>query len=172
MKILINGEINEDSLVKKTGIFLSGLNFSPPHLSLVINGQYYSCSANSVKSNLSFRKIFNKLKRRKYLMIFCELNFPISLNKAKDNFQNYGILDGNKTCLGPVKKTIESELKLNIHADFIFELLPFLEAKNLVNNYFHYGLNDHIHDNYFQLQKYSKDEIISCIRELQFLDAK
>ncbi len=105
-------------------------------------------------------------------MIFCELNFPISLNKAKDIFQNYGILEENKTCLGPVKKTIESELKLNIHADFIFELLPFLEAKNLVNNYFHYGLNDHILDNYFQLHKYSKDEIISCIRDLQFLDAK
>ena len=172
MKILINSEINEDSLGKITGIFLSGLNFKPPHVSLIIDGRYYSCSASSVKSNLSFRKIFNKLKIRKYLMLLCELNLPLSLIKAENIFQNYGVLKENKTCLGPVKKTIESELDLNIQADFIFELLPFLEAKNIINNYSHYGLNEDIQDNYFYLSKYSKNEIISCIRDLQLLDVK
>ena len=172
MKIYIHSQINEDSLDKITGILLSGLNFKPPHLSLVIDGQYYSCSANSVKSNLSFKKIFNKLKRRKNLMLFCELNLPISLIEAENNFKNYGILKENKTCLGPVKKTIENELKLKFKANYIFELLPFLEAKNLINNYFHHGLNNEIKDNYFHLSKYSKEEIVSCIRELKLSNVK
>ena len=172
MKIHLNNEISEDSLDKITGILLSGLNFKPPHLSLVINGQYYSCSANSVKSNISFRRIYNSLKKRKYLMLFCELNLSISFIKARNIFQNYGVLKENNTCLGPIKKTIESELKSNIQADFIFELLPFLETKKLVNSYFHFGLKTETNDNYFHLPRYTKDEIISCIRDLQLSDVK
>jgi hypothetical protein len=82
-------------------------------------------------------------------------------------FESYGVLNENKTCLSPVKKTIEATLNKKITSDFVFELLPFLDQENLIKNYSHFGLDDEIVDDQFQLLEYSQTDIQSCIKILQ-----
>ena len=148
-------------------IVLSGSNFHPPHIGLAISGQYFSCSANKVKAGISFQKLFNNIKRKNFKIIIAELNFRPDYSLAKEVFESYGVLNENKTCLSPVKKTIEATLNKKITSDFVFELLPFLDQENLIKNYSHFGLDDEIVDDQFQLLEYSQTDIQSCIKILQ-----
>ncbi|MBL17809.1 MAG: hypothetical protein CL848_02895 [Crocinitomicaceae bacterium] len=172
MKIYVNKEISNHSIDNVTGIVLSGNNFIPPHLGLVISGNYFSCSANSVKTNVPFSRIFNKLKRRNHKLLIAELDIPISIQKSREIFNDYGVLCDDKTCLGPVKKTIEFHLNQNFKSNFIFELLPVLEEKRIIKSYLQFNLDAYISNNGFNLPTYTKEEVLDCIRELQILNVR
>jgi hypothetical protein len=172
MKILIKKEFNNQLSQNTNAIVLSGKNFVPPHIGLIISGQYFSCSANKVKTGLPFEKVFNNFKRSGYKLIIAELNFQPSKKLAIDIFKNHGLLINGKTCLYPVKNTIEKFLDKKFDADFVYEFLPTLEKNGFIKQYLHFGLNEQIQKNHFELIKYSKEEILNCIKELQFSNDK
>jgi hypothetical protein len=157
MIIPIEKRIDNQIAKVTNSIVLSGSNLYPPHIGLAISGQYFSCSANKVKTGISFQRVFNNIKRRNYKIIIAELNFIPDYLTAEQVFTNYGVLNHNKTCLIPVKKTIEICIDKKISSHFVYELLPILEQENLIKNYSHFGLDDKIVKNEIHLFRVFKE---------------
>ena len=166
MKIYLSEKIDESSIEKINAIVLSGSDLNPPHIGLIILGRYFSCSVSSVITDVPFLRIFKNLKRRNHKIIFAEINISFSVERIKGLFLNHGVLNNEKTCLYPVKKSIESSLNLKFNSEFIFELLPLIEKLNLIEKYSHFGLDSEISNNYFTLNEYTKLDILDHIKFL------
>ena len=172
MIINIQNKINTKSIKHLDGIVLSGSNFYPPHIGLLVKGKYYSCSAYAVKKAIPFNRAFKKFQIKNFKVLIAELHFSPSNFKADHFFTNHGVLEGSKTCLSPVKKTIEDYLSLSFDANFIYEFLPILEKLKLINVYSHHGLDEEITNEKYELKTYSKQDILSCIKDLQLSNVK
>ena len=172
MIINIQNTIDPKLIKQLDGIVLSGSNFYPPHIGLLISGKYFSCSARSVKKAISFDRVYKKFQIKNFKVIIAELNFSPSNFVANQLFTNHGVLEGPKTCLGPVKKTIENYLSLSFDANFIYEFLPILEKHQLINGYFQYGLDKQMIKGKYKLKNYSKQDVLSCIKDLQLSNVK
>ena len=172
MIINIQNPIDFKSINKINGIVLSGSNFYPPHIGLILNGKYFSCSAHSVKSAIPFNIVYKKFQIKNFKVVIAELNFSPSNFTAENLFTNHGVLEGSKTCLEPVKKTIEDYLNLSFDVNFIYEFLPILEKHKLITGYFQHGLDEEIINGKYELKTYSKQDILSCIKGLQLSNVK
>ena len=164
--------ISEASLDSLNAVVLSGRDFFPPHIGLVVSGQYFSCTAKGVKLGIPFPLMFQTFKRKKFKLVFAHLNVAIPQKNAVKEFTDYGKLEHGKTCLFPVKNTIENATAKTFKARFVFELLPLLKKEEILTHYSHYRLEESIVADSFILPTYSRKEIQTCINEIQLVDEK
>jgi len=164
--------ISEASFDSLNAIVLSGRDFFPPHIGLVVSGQYFSCTAKGVKLGIPFPLMFQTFKRKKFKLIFAHLNVTILQENVVKEFTDYGKLERGKTCLFPVKNTIEHATAKTFKAGFVFELLPLLKKEEILTHYSHYRLEESIVADSFNLPTYSSKEIQTCINEIQLADEK
>ena len=78
--------ISKASLDSLNAVVLSGRDFFPPHIGLVVSGQYFSCTAKGVKLVIPFPLMLQTFKRKKYKLIFAHLNLAIPHKNAVKEF--------------------------------------------------------------------------------------
>ena len=111
-----------------------------------------------MKLGIPFPLMFQTFKRKKFKLIFAHLNVTIPQKYVVKEFSDYGRLEGEKTCLFPVKNAIENAMAKTFKARFIFELLPLLKDEEILTHYSHYRLEESIVADSFILPTYSIKE--------------
>lgn len=162
----------EDFLSEQTFLLLINVYQKPPHLALSVNGRYYSLSVRGAESDKEMAAILRAIHLRKTPSVFVQLNSPDILtfdylNALIDQIvQSYPALDaGIATCLSPIKEYCHAVYGTEINdVDFVFELLPRLQAQGKVGKCYGLYLSHFINAQSIELVKYTMDDINKAIR--------
>ena len=69
--------------------------------------------------------MFQTFKRKKFKLIFAHLNVTIPQKYVVKEFSDYGRLEGEKTCLFPVKNAIENAIPKRLKLDLFLNYYLF-----------------------------------------------
>jgi hypothetical protein len=118
-------------------ILLIDVNQGPPHLALVFCNKYFSVTVKSVSRGLSFQSKFQSLIRKELPLLFFEVEQTSVQKEIAEKLQmvfgEISPLSGDgKTCLAPVKRSIELIYTIDVDAKLVIELLVKLQNLKLI----------------------------------------
>ncbi|GAB4256467.1 MAG: hypothetical protein Kow0079_13570 [Vicingaceae bacterium] len=163
---------DRENSVDSSFVVLQKIDRIPPHLGMIINGYYADINIKGSTINLPAMEYMRTLKLKHIPAILIE----ISLQKNQIDFSEICLtlekVETDKTCLTPIKSYFETYFNESLHhINYIFDLIPFLEKKNLIKNIYGINTDELVVDNYFYLKKYSLDTINNCINKLTLKNA-
>jgi hypothetical protein len=134
----------------------------PPHLILSWYGKLFSITVNGPRPNEDLGDLLSVFAARSWPLLFCKIKLPAvsnkevltSLNSVLEQHQRVEV--GGATCLSPLKSFFNATYDLDTGSvNFIYDLIPFLEEKQLVEGYssFHMAASE------FGFKPYSKEDI-------------
>lgn len=143
----------------------------PPHIGMVIEGNYHSLSIKGAEINVSSETLLKSIHQRKIPAIAYRLiKHPVfSTEYLNECFihqllQSPTITEGKTSCFSPVKDFLQEFFTLNPDkVEFVYHLIPWLKANNQIAEIISFNLPSS--ENEFQLPKYSKDELEEGIRQ-------
>lgn len=159
----IHKEFHEEDLQK--GLFIVVLHATriPPHIGMIANGKYHSLSIKGQEINKSIEALTKNTVWRKIPSLFIKIKPHKTFSDIylKEHFisdiQQFLRVDiGIATCLSPLKLFFEEVYNMPMkNVDYLYQLLPLLETKGLIENTSSLFLDE---TNY-QLPIYSLEEI-------------
>ncbi len=170
---------SESHLHKGLYICLLHAKRVPPHIGLIINGQYHSLTIKGAEPNVSLKALLKtiELKRIESIFFKIEMHPVFSTDYLNSVFleilkKHPHIVSNQVTCLTPLKAFfIEFYALEAVENDMIYTFL-----KQLVNNNFileAYSLNLALQNNQIEIPVYSQNELnekIKTIREEYYKD--
>lgn len=161
------------------GIHLIILNADrkPPHIMLTVGGYLYSLGVDGPMFDKPISSLWKYCIKNWVKTLFVELALhPVTSideikSKARTIIDCYPSLDiGNATCLSPIKDFFYDVYQAPVsNSNFIFELLPKLEAKRLIKGSMQLNMENYITNNSFQLLKYGMEDINAHIAKARTL---
>lgn len=143
---------------KRTYILLIRPENVPPHLALMVQGQYFSMSVKGHSLGDEGQIWLDKLSRKKIPVLWVEVdNLSTGLVQSKFEQSIKDTALGQVTCLHPIKTIFE------VQASFIFELLPQLSNHNKV---IAYAMTPKA-NNQITIPEYTTEEILQYIKSLK-----
>ena len=159
----------ESELFRGTYILLLHANKIPPHIGLVVDGKYYSLTANETQSGVDVKVVWRTIQLKKIGSLFIMVDSIGSSSLLNEVFDQYDrAIAGKVSCLQPIKQYFHQQHQIKIDdVSFIFDLVERLEEYDLLTDTFHANLEKELTSNSFTLIKYTLDEIYSRIQQLQ-----
>jgi hypothetical protein len=172
-------KVNDTFLKKGTYIVLTEVNKKPPHLSLLIEGQLFSLGVKGPKLGLPLEIQLKYIKSRKIQALFIKLNISIHIQdnqlfkEVKKHTLMYSKAEvGIATCLSPIKNFCAGIFNVDVsEVNLIFDLLPILYERNLIDACYQYNLDLFLKGNSFYLEKYTLKDIFDSISLFQISEA-
>lgn len=168
--IHITSEITIKKLQKGLFIFIFRATKIPPHIGIIANGMLYDITSVGPNIDLPVSDFYNTILKRKTEVVFVELapSNGVDLNQLiTDKVKKYWKVTSNTSCLNPVKDFLSGIYDIDVSkAKFIFELLPVLYEKKLINSVSEVNLTNKITNNIFELTKYTEKDVEKCIEAL------
>lgn len=136
----INKPFVADDLQKGLYLVIVHANRIPPHIGIIADKTYHSLTIKGQEINVPVEVLVRNKLQRKIASVFIKLKkHPVfSDNYLKEHFIS-NVLQFNKvevgkaTCLSPIKLFFEENFDVDTrNVQYIFELLPQLEAKGLI----------------------------------------
>ncbi len=173
--IHITSEITAEKLQKGLFIFIFRATRIPPHIGVIANGRLYDITSVGPNIDLRVSDFYRTVLKRKTEVLFVELNQPnlnIDINQVMtEKVREYWKVTPETSCLSPIKDFIHDVYGIDVSASkFIFELLPVLYEKQLIDGVSQLNLSNKITNNAFELTKYTEEDIEKCIAALQRKD--
>lgn len=170
---------NEVVLLNDVYLILLYANRVPPHLAVSVNGKLFTLTTKGATIDGELSSMLRLIKKNNIETIFVQLNVPslFTVDQLHDEIKKYTLayprVDvGIATCLNPIRdfcgSVYDTESK---NANFIFELLPMLEAKRAVGECFYMNMEHFIKDDSFALRTYGMNEIFEGIRKANLMEA-
>ena len=173
IKNIIEGD--EAQLLHGVYIMLVNAARIPPHLGIIIDGNLYSLNVKGPTVDGDLSTMLRTIKQRNIESIFIKLHVPSSITNEQlsDAARKYvlaypAVEAGRTTCLAPIRDLCSSMFGIPGHsANFIYELLPLLEEKELLASCYHLNLGNYLENGSFFLQRYTMEDIDNQIRMLK-----
>ena len=161
-------ELNKEVLQKGTFIILLHAASIPPHLGIIKDGFYYSIHAKGQTIKEPIKVILRAINLKKIKTLFVKINDSDNELNLIPYFEKYpSVISGKVTCLNPLRDVFKHEYKVDTSAvKFVFHLIPVLDAKNLVDRFFHLNMNNEIENENFSLKTYTLADINNRIDNL------
>lgn len=163
---------HEDVLLSDVYLVLLNVTRVPPHLAISISGKLFTLSVKGPTVEGDLSSLLRIIRQRSIESIFIKLSVPwvFTLEQLQNEIRNYVLayprVDvGLATCLAPIKDFCGSVYDAEtINVNFIYELLPVLEQKNVIDSCYHLNLDQYLRKDSFMLKKYTMDDINDEIR--------
>lgn len=170
-KIKIDKEFDEQELSK--GIFIAVIHATriPPHIGMIIDKSYHSLSVKGQDINIPIAALIKNSTIRKIPSLFIKVKSHPTFSDIYlrehfiTNVQQFERVDvGIATCLSPIKLFFEEAYGVSMKdINYLYELLPLLESKDLIESFSALNLDK---KNY-QLPFYTNKEINAGIDEVR-----
>lgn len=140
----------------------------PPHISLVVDGNYFSVSVSGVKTEMDFNSVLKNIELKKIPCLILEIDdIRYSSDAISDIFKHYGRLDKpEKSCLFPIIDLLNRAYGLIHESEFVYELIIELEKNGHLKGIYHLNLESKLKQDSFLFPKYERDDIRFCIDKL------
>ncbi len=165
---------NPELLRKDVFIVLLHATRIPPHIGMLTNGFYHSLSVKGQDLDVPIDILWKGVVQRKIPSLFIKIrslrdSTPELLSgEFKKHVRCFNRVDrGVATCLSPLKLFFAEQFGLSMEkVNYLYELLPLLESKELIGQVFGYGLDVHTESS-FTLPYYTMDEILKGIEAVR-----
>jgi hypothetical protein len=143
----------------------------PPHIGMIINGNYHSLSIKGQNINTPVSTLLKNSSLRKIPTVFIKIKphptfSDLYLNEHFiTNVQQFKRVDtGIATCLSPLKLFFDEAYYLSMqNVNYLYELLPLLESKGLIES----AGSMNVDEINYQLPVYTIKEINAGIAEVR-----
>ncbi|MDF2436352.1 MAG: hypothetical protein K0Q95_728 [Bacteroidota bacterium] len=167
--IAINSQLREDDFPKGLYVVILHAKRIPPHIGMITDDKYHSLSIKGKEINHSMQALVKNIRIRKIPSLFIKIkkHDTFSDDYLKEQFilnvSEYAKVEiGVATCLSPVKRFFEENYNIpSAGVNYIFELLPQLESKMLIENV----RSAFIDEKLLQLPLYDLEQINMGIKE-------
>ena len=158
--------LNHDVLSESSGIMIINADKIPPHLGVFSKSKYFSISVNDIHLGNSIEVMIQYIHRKRIPTIFIRLKKEFNENELFETFNSFQKLQGQCTCIQPIKEMFKNKLPDAASASFIFELIPILKSNGWIKSYHHLYADELIVDKSFTLTTYSMDDVMNRINLL------
>lgn len=149
-------------------ILIQNTDQIPPHISLVVDGNYFSVSVSGVKAGVDFQSVLKNIQVKNIPCLILEISeIKFSSEAIAEIFNHYGRLDKpEKSCLFPIIDLLNRAYGLIHESEFVFELIRELEKNENLTGVFHLNLETKMKDDSFLFPEYRREDIRFCIDKL------
>jgi hypothetical protein len=170
----ITGTAQEKNLNKGIFLFIYRASKIPPHVGIIVNGLLYDITSVGPTIGLPLSDFYKTALKRKTEVLFVKLKVveTLTLNEhAASIMKEHFKVTLKKSCLIPVKAFIQKTYGVNVQEkQFIFELLPLLKQKEILEGVFELNLSKKVKNGCFIMSKYTQKEVEKCIAALNRKD--
>ncbi len=159
-------QLNHDVLATSSGIMLINADQSPPHLGIYSKSKYFSVSVNDVQLGNSIEVMLQYIHRKRIPTIFIRFKNELLEDELFEVFSLYEKLEGQCTCIQPIKDVFKNKIEGIDSISFVFDLIPALKENGWIKSYHHLYSNHLINDKTFPLRIYSMEDIMNRINLL------
>ena len=159
-------QLNHEILSNSSGIMLINADKRPPHLGIYTRSKYYSVSVNDIQLGNSIEVMLQYIHRKRIPTIFIRLKNDLLENELESIFQSYGPLNGQATCIQPIKEVFYNKIADINRVSFVFELIPILKKNGWVKSYHHLYSSHLLEEKAFTLRTYSMQDVMDRINKL------
>ncbi len=158
----------ENNTNERSFILIQNTDQIPPHISLVVDGNYFSVSVAGVKTAVDFQSVLKNSQVKKIPCLILEISkIKFSSEAIADIFNHYGRLDKpEKSCLFPIIDLLNRAYGLIHESEFVYELIVELEKNRNLKGVFQLNLEPKLIDNSFLFPIYNRNDIRFCIDQL------
>jgi len=158
--------LNHDVLSDSSGIMIINADKIPPHLGIFSKSKYFSVSVHDIHLGNSIEVMIQYIHRKRIPTIFIRLKKDFNENMLFETFNSFHKLQGQCTCIQPIKEMFKNKLPETSSASFIFELIPVLRSNGLIKSFHHLYADELIVDKIFTLRTYSMNDVMNRINLL------
>lgn len=145
----------------------------PPHLLVSVNGKIFTLSVKGATVDGELAALLQLIRKKKIETLFIRLQMPpiFSIDQLRKEIREctlaYPKADiGIATCLTPIRDFCHSVYDTDSkNVNLIFDLLPKLEQRNVMKEYYHLNLENHLLSNSFSLSQYEVNDVYEAIRK-------
>lgn len=163
-------ELREASLAKDIWLVVLYANRIPPHIGLMINGNYNSLTIKGHELNVSSEALFKTVSQKKIESLFIKLkknpvfSYDHQLEMLQEMISKFGpVRQYEATCLSPVKLFFEQFYAVNnIDEELYYEIMKRMNE----NEYFEFAgsFNFTLHNGFVELPFYTIEQLNETIK--------
>ncbi len=167
------GEFTDSTLTKGLFICLLHAKRVPPHIGIIIDGQYHSLTIKGIEPNVSVTALLRTIQQQKIESAFLKITpHPVFSNDHMNSMfleilKKYPQIRSNEvTCLTPLKDFFNEFYAINTSAnDMIYDLLKRMAANNFILQA--YSLNLSLENGLLSIPVYTQDELSQKINDIR-----
>ena len=170
--LTVSGEFNSNELSRHGWLVVLHASRIPPHVGVLINGNYNSLTIKGHELNVSVEVLLKTIQQKKIEALFIQLvKHPVfSLEYQKEICQHYikqftQVKPNEATCLSPVKLFLQEFYALcATEKELLFELTERLKQNNYITQVIGLNVDDKLEEEQFSLPMYTAEELQKVIQ--------
>lgn len=171
--INISDSFSQEDLNKNTWLVILHASRTPPHVGILVNGNYNSLTIKGHELNIDIKVLLKTIQQKKIETLFIKLKkHPVFSAEYQKEICQFYIKQFNQvkangaSCLSPIKLFIQEFYAIQENKnELLFELVERLKQNQYIT--FTQGLNieNRVEDNEFLLPMYSNTELQEIINK-------
>ncbi|MES2762045.1 MAG: hypothetical protein V4677_07560 [Bacteroidota bacterium] len=170
--ISVSNSFDQELLYKNTWLIILHASRTPPHIGLLIDGNYNSLTIKGHELNVQLNVLLKTIQQKKIESLFVQLHkHPVfSTEYQKEIFQHYiqqftQVKANEASCLSPIKLFLQEFYAIcENKQELLFELMERLKQNQYIDTTFAMNLNDKIEDGEFALPMYTHEQLQQVIK--------
>ena len=170
-KLSIDSTFSENELLNGNYIVVMHATRIPPHIGLIVDKHYHSLTIKGQDINTPIAALVKNIQLRKLPSLFIKIKDEKSVANVSQresfisNIKQFPRVDiGVATCLSPIKLFFKEVYNVDVNEiNFLFELLPLLYSKGLIEN----TSSLFVDEANYELPIYSSNEINAGITQVR-----
>ncbi len=169
-KIEISKLNDLQELSKNTWIVILHASRIPPHIGLLVDGNYNSLTIKGNELNINIAVLLKTIQQKKIESLFIQLKkHPVfsanyQLEICQHHIQQFIQVNNEATCLSPVKLFLQEFYVIPLNdKELLFELIERLKQNDYIHKAIGFNVEQHLINHEFQLPIYSNSELKKVI---------
>jgi hypothetical protein len=170
--LTISDSFNQEELLKNTWLVILHASRTPPHIGILVNGNYNSLTIKGHELNINGTVLLKTIQQKKIETLFIQLKkHPVfSSDYQKEICQFYiqqftQVKVNEASCLNPIKLFLQEFYAIPENKnELLFELVERLKQNHYISLTLGLNINDKIEDKEFSLPMYSNEQLQEIIK--------
>lgn len=170
-KIKVSEYTDLQELSKHTWIVMLHASRIPPHVGILIDGNYNSLTIKGHELNVRLEVLLKTIQQKKLEALFIQLKkHPVfsthyQLEIFQHHIQQYTQVNDEATCLSPVKHYLQEFYVIPLQeSELLFELVERLKQNQYIHKTIGLHIDGKLKGNEFELPIYSSEQLRSVIQ--------
>lgn len=169
--ITVSDFFNQEQLLKNTWLVVLHASRTPPHIGVLISGNYNSLTIKGHELNINSTVLLKTIQQKKIETLFIQLKkHPVFSSDYQKEICQYYIQQFSQvkvneaSCLSPIKLFLQEFYVIPENKnELLFELIERLKQNQYISLTFGLNINTKIEDNEFSLPMYSNKQLQEII---------
>ena len=169
-KIKVSNISDLQELSKNTWIVILHASRTPPHIGILVDGNYNSLTIKGHELNINISVLLKTIQQKKIESLFIQLKrHPVfstnyQLEICQHHIKQFIQVNNEATCLSPVKLFLQEFYVIPLHEkELLFELVERLKQNDYIHKTIGFNVEENISHEEFQLPIYSNAELQKVI---------